>query len=269
MIRTYLLVAILTWTTPVMAIPDALARFRGGVPADSLRSGEPRRRPLLRTLSVSAVPMLCIVYGAATRCPSSPFGMEPSLEAREEMREKYPRFRSHFDDFLQHAPLAAVATLDACGVPAAHRPAGQLMRLATSMGLMAGVVTALKYTVHEERPDHSDDNSFPSGHTATSFAAAELLHQEFRGQVAVVVGGYAVATSVGVLRMLNDKHWLGDVVTGAGIGMLSTKLVYWSMDRLHRRTRAVVARPARGLRVVVAPGWQPGGVALTVAVVGR
>ena len=41
-----------------------------------------------------------------------------------------------------------------------------------SMGVAFGGKTALKAFINEERPDHSDNKSFPSGHAAIAFAAA-------------------------------------------------------------------------------------------------
>lgn len=78
------------------------------------------------------------------------------------------------------------------------------------------------------RPDGSDARSFPSGHTATAFMGAEFLYQEYK-HVSEWYGitGYAVAAGTGFFRMANEKHWLTDVATGAGIGMLSTKIAYW------------------------------------------
>ena len=38
--------------------------------------------------------------------------------------------------------------------------------------------------------------------------------------------GYLFATTTGVFRVLNNKHWVGDVLVGAGIGILVTDLVY-------------------------------------------
>jgi hypothetical protein len=42
------------------------------------------------------------------------------------------------------------------------------------------------------------------------------------------VGAYTIATSVGALRMLNNKHWQSDVFAGAGIGILSAHAAYLS-----------------------------------------
>jgi membrane-associated phospholipid phosphatase len=77
------------------------------------------------------------------------------------------------------------------------------------------------------RPDGTTKDAFPSGHTAQVFMAATFLHKEFgRDHPLYSVLAYATATGVGVLRILNDRHWLSDVLVGAGVGILSTNLVY-------------------------------------------
>lgn len=78
------------------------------------------------------------------------------------------------------------------------------------------------------RPDGSSRNSFPSGHTATAFVGAELLRREY-WEVSPWIGvaGYAVAAGTGFFRMYNNRHWLTDVLSGAGIGILSVEAAYW------------------------------------------
>ena len=77
--------------------------------------------------------------------------------------------------------------------------------------------------------------SFPSGHTATAFMTATMLSKEY-GHLSpwVGIGAYSVATTTGLMRVVNNKHWLSDVLTGAGIGIISTELGYWVADRLFR-----------------------------------
>ena len=43
----------------------------------------------------------------------------------------------------------------------------------------AGITYALKYSVKKDRPDHSDRHSFPSMHTATSFASAAFIQRRY------------------------------------------------------------------------------------------
>ena len=97
-----------------------------------------------------------------------------------------------------------------------------------SYGIMAALVNGIKYTAKEMRPDGSQANSWPSGHTATSFVGATLLHKEYglTRSPWFSVAGYGVATATGVMRVLNNRHWVSDVMSGAGIGILSTELGY-------------------------------------------
>ncbi|WP_317046292.1 phosphatase PAP2 family protein [Flavobacterium sediminis] len=61
-----------------------------------------------------------------------------------------------------------------------------------------------------------------------SIHGAEFLYQEYK-DISVWYGitGYLVAAGTGFFRMYNDRHWLTDVVAGAGIGIISTKVAYW------------------------------------------
>ena len=93
--------------------------------------------------------------------------------------------------------------------------------------IMELIVLPLKYLAHEQRPDGSDHYSFPSGHTAEAFCAATIVYREYRYKSPWYgIGAYALATTVGAFRMINNKHWESDVLVGAGIGMLSVNLVY-------------------------------------------
>jgi membrane-associated phospholipid phosphatase len=94
--------------------------------------------------------------------------------------------------------------------------------------VMGITVQSIKNITKVQRPEGFGKNAFPSGHTATAFAGAEFLRQEYK-EVSPWYGiaGYAVATTTGILRMYNNMHWFRDVVAGAGFGILSTKLAYW------------------------------------------
>jgi membrane-associated phospholipid phosphatase len=145
-----------------------------------------------------------------------------------ELREDHPTFSNHIDNYLQYAPAAAVYGLNAIGIHGKHNLRDRSMLYGMSMLMMSGTVFVTKRLSHEERPDQSDFYSFPSGHTASAFAAAEFMRKEY-SEVSPWYGyaGYAMATATGALRLYNNKHWLSDVIAGAGFGILSTKAAYW------------------------------------------
>ena len=132
------------------------------------------------------------------------------------------------DDFTQYVPAASVYALNVFGVKGKHNFKDRTIILGTSYLIMSASVLSLKSITKVERPDGSAFNSFPSGHTATAFAGAEFLWQEYKDvSIWYGISGYIIATGTGAFRIYNDRHWLTDVVAGAGIGILSTKIAYW------------------------------------------
>ena len=100
--------------------------------------------------------------------------------------------------------------------------------MGTASLIMGSTVNVMKKSTAIERPDGSNKLSFPSGSTAISFMGAEFLFQEYKDvSIWYGISGYLVATGTGFLRLQNNKHWFSDVVTGAGIGIVSTKIAYW------------------------------------------
>ncbi len=60
-----------------------------------------------------------------------------------------------------------------------------------------------------------------------AFTYATVLYNEFKDTSSVLAySGYAFATTTGAFRMINNRHWLADVLAGAGIGIIVTELVY-------------------------------------------
>jgi membrane-associated phospholipid phosphatase len=126
-------------------------------------------------------------------------------------------------------PAAAVYGLNIAGIKGQNNLVDRSIIYGMSNLIANGIGFGVKYFGIQERPDKSDKHSFPSGHTAEAFVSAEFLHQEYKQRVhwTVIAGGYAMATSVSYLRMYHNKHWLSDVVAGAGIGMASTRFAYY------------------------------------------
>lgn len=146
---------------------------------------------------------------------------------KNEFREHDDR-KLNIDDFSQYSPFVSVYALNVMGVQGKHNFKDRTILLGTAYLLMGGSVNLLKRTTKVTRPDGSSTTSFPSGHTATAFMGAEFLYQEYKDiSVWYGVAGYVVAAGTGLFRLHNEKHWLTDIATGAGIGILSTKIAYW------------------------------------------
>lgn len=140
------------------------------------------------------------------------------------------------DDFSRYVPAVSVYALNAFGVKGKNNMRDRSVILGTSFIIMTTTVFTLKSITNVGRPDHTSNNSFPSGHTAVAFAGAEFLYQEYKDQsIWYGVAGYAVATGTGIFRMYNNRHWLTDVAAGAGIGILSTKIAYWTNPYITRK----------------------------------
>ncbi len=144
-------------------------------------------------------------------------------------------FHRPFDNYTQFLPAAVILGLKAAGVEGRSSWGRMLASDAFSAAIMGAVVNTMKTTTHVMRPDGSNDHSFPSGHTATAFMTATMLTKEY-GHLSpwVGIGSYTVATATGLMRMANNKHWLSDVLTGAGIGILSTEFGYFFADLLFK-----------------------------------
>lgn len=142
-------------------------------------------------------------------------------------QENFPNFSNHIDDFMQIVPHGAVFALDWIGVKSKHNFGDKVGLMLTGGIIMLGTVHALKSTTNIERPDKSNNDSFPSGHTANAFFGATVLAEEYKDQSIIYpIAGYTVATATGVFRILNNRHWASDVLVGAGIGILSAKAAY-------------------------------------------
>lgn len=155
------------------------------------------------------------------------------------MRNTYmPYFHYTYDNYTQYLSAAVMLGMKTAGVKSRSSWGRMLLSDAFSVAIMGAVINTLKTTTHVERPDGSNKHSFPSGHTATAFMTATMLSKEY-GYLSpwVSVGAYSMATATGLMRMANNKHWLSDVMVGAGVGILSTKFGYWIADVISKDKR--------------------------------
>ncbi|MBR0493332.1 MAG: phosphatase PAP2 family protein [Muribaculaceae bacterium] len=145
-------------------------------------------------------------------------------------------FHSEVDNYTQFSGIALTAGLKMAGVEGRSSWPRLIASSLASYGVMAAFVNGIKYSAKEMRPDESTKNSWPSGHTATAFVGATILHKEYglTRSPWYSIAGYTVATATGVMRVLNNRHWISDVLSGAGIGILSTELAYGICDLLFK-----------------------------------
>ena len=216
-----------------------------------------------KLVRASLVPALLIGYGISVY---DDHGFYSSRQAQADLQRNFPNFRSHLDDYGQWAPYLELGAVLAFGVEGRNDRVNLALILVKSEALMLGAVEITKRATNHLRPDGSDYRSFPSGHTAQAFLAASIVHTELRDKSQWYgVGAYAVATTVGAFRMLNNKHWESDVFAGAGVGILSAHLAY--LSHRHRWGRHPAGRPGVGLALPkparaewqVSPTLLPGG----------
>ncbi len=93
----------------------------------------------------------------------------------------------------------------------------------------------LKRIIHKRRPDGSNNRSFPSGHTATAFAAASSIMERRGADEGVPALG--IAGLAGTARVKARKHDWSDVAAGAAIGSASGAL----FTRPRQRQTSLVA----------------------------
>ncbi len=145
-------------------------------------------------------------------------------------------FHTEIDNYTQFEGIGLTVGLKLAGVEGRSSWPRLAASSLASYAVMAAFVNGIKYTASELRPDGSTHNSWPSGHTATAFVGATILHKEYglTRSPWYSVAGYTVATATGVMRVLNNRHWISDVLSGAGIGILSTELAYGICDLLFK-----------------------------------
>jgi len=89
--------------------------------------------------------------------------------------------------------------------------------------LESGISQSIKAMVKTPRPSRPYSYaSFPSGHTSVAFLGAELVRMDYGNLYGL--GAYAIAGTVGYMRIYHDMHWASDVIFGAGVGILCAHL---------------------------------------------
>lgn len=212
--------------------------------------------PQTQRLSVRSIviPSAMIAYGALTFTNTDLKRLNLAVRHKLwEDRNNGNGKQFHIDNFSLVAPAVAVYALNIAGVKGKNNliDASLIFGMSQFIGQVL-IVSNVKKLTNIMRPDSSNRLSFPSGHTAQAFISAEFLRQEYKDVSPWIgVAGYAAAVGTGFLRMYNNKHWLNDVIAGAGVGILSTHISYW----LYPKIKSTFLGKWKG-NTMVAPTYQ-------------
>ena len=203
------------------------------------------------------VPAVMVAYGITSLKANSL--RQVNDKVKEELyTERGNKNGLHIDNYLLYAPAAAVYALNAAGIKGKNNFRDRTIIYAMAEMMQSAIVFPVKSLVAENRPDGSNRLSFPSGHTACAFVSAEFLRQEYKDLSPWYgIAGYAAAAGTGFLRMYNNKHWLSDVVAGAGIGIMSTRLSYWIYPVIKKKLFK-----DKEVKTMVMPMYQQGALGL-------
>ena len=175
-------------------------------------------------LKQSIVPLSLIGAGLIVNYSDGAIGKE---NLQEEITRAFPDFNSNLDDFLLFVPALTMYTADLLQVESRNDAFSQTKILFISAIATNAITFGLKHITNETRPNGENDLSFPSGHTSNAFMTATVLFHEFKETKPVLAySGFVFASATGVLRVMNNAHWVSDVLVGAGIGIIVTDLVY-------------------------------------------
>ena len=132
------------------------------------------------------------------------------------------------DDYTLYVPIVEMYAADALGVQSKNHWFDQTKNLVIANIVSDYITFKLKVWTKKRRPNGDDDlKSFPSGHTSRAFTNAGILYHEFIDTSPFLAySGYAFATTTGVFRVMNNAHWVSDVIVSSGIAILVTELVY-------------------------------------------
>ena len=205
------------------------------------------------------VPAVFIGYGTVSLMGDNTI-RNLDYSTSDELEEDHPSFLFQADNYLRYAPIIAIYGLDLVGIKAKNKVLDRTVILLGSYALVSTTTDILNGVSNRTRPDGSNDHSFPSGHTSLAFMTAELLHQEYKDQSNwYSIGGYAIATTTGILRLYNDQHWVSDIVAGASFGILSTKLIYL----VYPYAKKILAG-RKSSSIIFSPGYQHNAISINI-----
>ena len=160
----------------------------------------------MKKLIALAMFLLIVVSRISVSAQTAKLRIDWDNDIRAISLNDIPSFKCDYDDYLRFSPAAAMIMMRACGVEGRSKVGAEWLSAEVfSAGIMVAAVNGLKYSVRRMRPDGSTRNSFPSGHTATAFMGATMLHKEYGWRSPwISFAGYAAATITGASRIMNN-----------------------------------------------------------------
>ncbi|WP_162428299.1 phosphatase PAP2 family protein [Pontibacter pudoricolor] len=235
--------SVLQHQSPVVAL-DTLNKSAAdsalAVPADTVYPGQ--KKPFTdaqlregsnkRYLKRAVLPAAALIGAGIYTIQDN--GFFSSHDARDARHKHTPNFSTKVDDYLFFLPVAYMYGFNAFSSQNRHDIRRQTGLLLASGALTSAIVWPTKKLTNIDRPN-GDPTAFPSGHTAYAFTIATIVDKEFRHKSPwISVGSYTIASATGVMRVLNNEHWMADVLAGAGVGILSVNTVYWLHDKFFK-----------------------------------
>lgn len=165
--------------------------------------------------------------------------------------------------YMAAFPLIMDLGLGIPGIRSKHGLTDRFVEAGIASALVGGTSLLLKNVIYSPRPDGSNNNSFPSGHSALAFMGAELVRMEYGWLWGL--GAYTFATAAALMRCYYDRHWLSDLLLGAGLGILGAHAGEWLLEPVKKLFDLDTSIP--GVRAAVAPTVDPfsGSVCATLA----
>ncbi len=170
------------------------------------------------------IPASLIVTGSLLR------NSQTNLDVKKYRDQEFSNFKTESDDYFQYVPFVLTYSGNYLGFKSKHGNKQMFTNHIVSSLIMSATVIGIKKMVGDLRPDYTAFNSFPSGHTTNAFNLAMMQYLEYKDDnLWFASSGFVFAITTGLFRVLNDRHWLSDVVAGSGIGMLTSLIVFhWS-----------------------------------------
>ena len=165
------------------------------------------------------------------------------------------------DVVLKYVPVLPMVVdlgLGLTGVPVKHDLQDRFIEAGLASFVAGGTCLLLKHVVSTRRPDATNDHSFPSGHTVLGFVGAELVRMNYGW--AWGLGAYVVASGVAFMRVYSGRHWVSDILFGAGLGILGAHVGEWLLEptkRLFNIAPLTVGKEKKEVHTSVVPTMDP------------